>query len=194
MDIVSRKEAKEKGLKRYFTGNVCKQGHLAERYTLTGHCCECVKEEARKRQATWRSLNREKHREQISKYQKENREKVTEYQKLWKHNNPEKVKISSKKSRQTNKHVRNAHTAKRRARKAQRTPLWLTNDELFLIQEAYALASLRTKLTGIEWHVDHIIPMQGDTVSGLHCINNLQIILAKENCSKSNRWDWDQQK
>ena len=41
IEIISRKEAKEKGLKRYFTGIPCKDGHIAERYTKWGHCSEC---------------------------------------------------------------------------------------------------------------------------------------------------------
>ena len=39
--IVTRKEARESGLKRYFTGKPCPQGHLSERYTATAECLEC---------------------------------------------------------------------------------------------------------------------------------------------------------
>lgn len=40
-EIISRKEAKARGLKRYFTGKQCHRGHLAERYVSVAACCEC---------------------------------------------------------------------------------------------------------------------------------------------------------
>jgi hypothetical protein len=79
--------------------------------------------------------------------------------------------------------------AKRRAAKMQRIPKWITKDDLWLIKEAYELASLRTKMFGFKWHVDHIIPLQGKKVSGLHMIENLQVIPEKHNLSKHNKYE-----
>jgi len=79
--------------------------------------------------------------------------------------------------------------AKRRAARIQRIPKWLTKDDLWLIKEAYELAALRTKIFGFKWHVDHIIPLQGKTVSGLHMIENLQVIPEKHNLSKHNKFE-----
>ena len=41
MDVVTRKEAKERGLARYFTGKPCPHGHVAERWASTSRCVEC---------------------------------------------------------------------------------------------------------------------------------------------------------
>lgn len=79
-----------------------------------------------------------------------------------------------------------ANQAKRRVAKLKRTPNWLTDKDLWLIDEVYSLAALRTKLTGAKWHVDHIVPLQGKTVSGLHVPQNLQVILARDNIAKHN--------
>jgi hypothetical protein len=42
-DIITRKQARDRGLKRYFTGGACKRGHLVERLTSNGNCLECTK-------------------------------------------------------------------------------------------------------------------------------------------------------
>lgn len=79
-----------------------------------------------------------------------------------------------------------ANQAKRRVAKIKRTPSWLTDNDLWLIDEVYHLAALKTKLTGAKWHVDHIVPLQGKIVSGLHVPENLQVILARDNIAKHN--------
>jgi hypothetical protein len=81
-----------------------------------------------------------------------------------------------------------AQCAKRRAKKLNATPLWLVSDDLWLIEEIYRLATLRTKVTGIKWAVDHIIPLQSDLVCGLHLPSNLQVITAVDNSIKGNKF------
>ena len=53
----------------------------------------------------------------------------------------------------------------------------------------FDLAVKRSIMTGIKWHVDHIIPLQGKLVSGLHTVENLQVIPAKINMRKGNRYN-----
>lgn len=63
------------------------------------------------------------------------------------------------------------------------------NDEFteFVSQEAYDLCRLREKYTPFKWHIDHILPLNGPTISGLHVWNNLQVIPASLNLSKGNK-------
>ena len=68
----------------------------------------------------------------------------------------------------------------------QAKPKWLTEEHEFFIEEIYSLRDLRTELTGVVHHVDHIIPLKGKDVCGLHVPWNLQVITAKDNLSKSN--------
>jgi hypothetical protein len=81
--------------------------------------------------------------------------------------------------------------AKNRARDARSklaTPAWAN---AFLIEEIYDLRFRRTAATGFTWHVDHAIPLNGATVSGLHVENNLRVIPGAENVSKGNRnWEY----
>lgn len=78
-------------------------------------------------------------------------------------------------------------TINRRLAKAQRTPKWLTDNDYWIMEQAYEIAALRSKLFGFEWHVDHILPLQGTTVSGLHVPTNLQVIPWLDNQKKHNK-------
>ena len=69
-----------------------------------------------------------------------------------------------------------------------RTPMWLTQDDRWMIEQAYELAALRTKMFGFQWHVDHVVPLHGELVSGLHVPHNLRVIPAWDNRSKSNKF------
>ena len=82
-----------------------------------------------------------------------------------------------------------AYTAIRRAIKLQRTPQWLTEIDKERIQNEYKLAALQSKITGEPWHVDHVVPLQGEFVSGLHVPSNLKAIRGKDNISKHNKFE-----
>jgi hypothetical protein len=79
-------------------------------------------------------------------------------------------------------------SAEERATKLKRTPKWLSDIHRKAMNLFYQQAKNLTKQTGVLHHVDHIVPLNGKTVSGLHVPWNLQVITAKENCSKSNKF------
>jgi 5-methylcytosine-specific restriction endonuclease McrA len=83
----------------------------------------------------------------------------------------------------------NARTARRHASKMQATPKWMSPDDYWVIEQAYELAALRTKMFGAPWEVDHIVPLRGKTVSGLHTPWNLQVVTQAENRRKSNSFE-----
>ena len=60
-DIISRKDARERGLKRYFTGRPCTQGHIGEGYTSSGRCVTCTCADA----VHWQKNNREESNQRI---------------------------------------------------------------------------------------------------------------------------------
>ncbi len=78
-------------------------------------------------------------------------------------------------------------TAKRRARLAKASPAWLTEEQLNAIKEIYAHASLVEAQTGIKHEVDHMVPISGKNVCGLHVPWNLSVIPMSENRRKSNK-------
>lgn len=80
-----------------------------------------------------------------------------------------------------------ARTSLRRKRHQQATPSWLTKEHKRAIKALYLKAMHLTELTGVEYHVDHIVPLSNPTVCGLHVPWNLQVLTAAENIQKANR-------
>ena len=103
-------------------------------------------------------------------------------------NNPDKRLESGRKYLANNRAKINAKLKQRYTAKRNRVPKWLTDDDRWIIEQAYALAQSRTQIFGFQWHVDHIVPLHGELVSGLHVPHNLQVIPAWDNRSKSNRF------
>ena len=133
----------------------------------------------------WYSRNRTKMLKYKSEWYQANKERCSRNSKIWEANNRERVRELSRAQSKRNLHKELAKTNKRRTLKLKAIPKW-AND--FFIEEAYALAKLRTELTGFKWHVDHIVPLKSDIVCGLHCEQNLQVIPAIENIMKSNKY------
>ena len=90
--------------------------------------------------------------------------------------------------RKKNKAIRAKLQGNRKSSKLQRTPIWLSDFDKLKIQCYYQLAAMRNRESGQTWHVDHIIPLQGEFVSGLHVPSNLRVIPAIENMRKSNHY------
>jgi hypothetical protein len=135
----------------------------------------------------WSAANPEKVKAAKKKYADANKDAVRQRVANWMDRNKERMKEIRKDWRERNKHKAQATVRKRQAAKRQRVPSWLTPDDFWMMEEAYALAVLRSKLFGFQWDVDHIIPLQGKTVSGLHVPLNLQVIPAVINSSKGAR-------
>jgi hypothetical protein len=205
MQRLNRQQAKAMGAPRCF-GSVCvKHSELdGERY-VSGGCVRCVSENTknarklnpdRTKKHSKKQANRvkntpallEKKRQSNAKYRAQNKEKINVVIKLWRDKNKPLLREYVKKSKAKNPDVSRANVAKRRAARIKRTPAWLTEDDHWMMKQAYELAELRTKIFGFVWHVDHIIPLQGENVSGFHTPNNLQVIPWAENISKSNSY------
>jgi hypothetical protein len=199
--------ARNNGESRYIPENPCAKGHSLRR-TSDGTCIECKLGAERIRIANNReSYNARKKRERLHKLpelavkarvsranESEDKrqlrlEKARSKQIKWRLNNPnhENTKLVKTAYKKNNPSKTLALGAKRRSAKLKRTPAWLTENDHWMIEQAYELSVLRTKLFGFAWHVDHVLPLQGKYVSGLHVPTNLQVIPATENLRKANR-------
>jgi len=124
--------------------------------------------------------------------------------KLWQQENKEKKRLYDKERRSLEgdllreydrmraelphrKALKRNHTRKRVMAIKQATPNWMSEFDLFVIQEMYDLAVRRSTLLGIDFDVDHILPLHGKTICGLHVPSNLQILERAANIKKSNK-------
>ena len=148
------------------------------RYVSTGRCKECANSDARlwqktypeeskkaKRDRYWKNIEKEHMRAKV--YRLANSDKIKIYYHAWRIKNLEKERARVRANQAENPEKTNAICAKRRAKKLNATPPWLTKEHFIQIEEVYAVAKQRTKETGIPHEVDHIHPLQGKEFNGL---------------------------
>ena len=141
--------------------------HAKTRDGLQSQCKPC-NNAAKKR---WRAANSEHVKAERAKYHADNAARLSESNAEWYQANKAKVL---------------ANTRRRQAAKLQRTPSWADTERM---AEFYEEARRLTEETGIPHEVDHVIPLQGKLVSGLHVESNLQIITQHDNRTKKNLID-----
>jgi len=114
---------------------------------------------------------------------------IMSYQTAYRQKHTEKIRQRNKEWRKNNRHITAANNAKRKAAQLERTPNWLTLSDEFEFVCIYTYATALNSI-GLSYHVDHIIPLKGKNVSGLHTPENLQVIPAIHNMQKGNRYGY----
>ena len=159
---------------------------------LSAKCKKCAKKvtQARKEKDPTKFLKKQKEHqakyrsglegEALVQYRKKDAERSKEYRKK----NPDKIKQWWSENVDKSRH----YNAMRRARRIQATPEWLTEDHHQQIKAIYVHAKECEVLTGDKYHVDHIVPLKGENISGLHVPWNLQVLPADLNIAKSNSY------
>ena len=156
---MKRKQALKGELTHYFTGKPCIRDHIANRTSKDGVCIECAS-----------TLTRE--------WQLRNKKRYTKYQSNWRETNDPVYECNWRKQ---NPGKRALYNLQIRTAKQQRTPMWLTKKDWKKIDFFYDCCP-----AGCE--VDHIVPLNGKNISGLHVPNNLQWLSTTENRSKGNKF------
>lgn len=146
--------------------------------SVSHNCKSCIKEKSSKRyleksehinsvNKEWRAKNKDYYHNRFL----ENREEYLSWLREHNKNNPDK---------------RLERTRKRRVRNKEAFVSWANRDS---VNSIYAMSKFLTDVVGVQYHVDHVIPLQGKLVSGLHVETNLAIIRSDINLRKGNKYE-----
>jgi hypothetical protein len=160
-------EKRKKYLQEYFLNNKERKKEYLKGYYLNN----------KERRKLYLLNNKDKKKKNNEKYRKNNKENVKKTNRLYRLKYKEKLNEISKLYRLNNRSLVNAYAAKRRASKLKATPRFANLNK---IKEIY-------KNCPKGYHVDHIVPLQGENVCGLHVEWNLQYLTPSANISKSNK-------
>lgn len=184
----SRKEAQAIGAKFYFTGEPCKHGHIALRKTK-GTCVTCA-------QIEWKA-NAAKRADYFAAYNKSDAGVKAKQEYYERNKDTVKARAASRpiedkrrykdKYKQANPEYFNVLNNLRKRRHKNATPPWLSYFQKQEMRALYQQAATITKVTGQRYVVDHIVPLNGVDVCGLHVPWNLRVITQEENLKKSNK-------
>jgi len=175
------------------------------------------RDKVRAKQKEYNDKNKTKNIERAKAYAKDNKEKIAERQKgyrdegryddkragyakkhydnggkdrqsEWQEQNRDKTFQNRKKYKTTEKGkaARRSWRNTRRKREKHATPSWVKMAD---IQKFYLMAQQQEQITGLKYHVDHIIPISHDKVSGLNVPANLRVVPAEENLQKTNKFE-----
>lgn len=178
--IITRGQAIEQGLKRYFTGKPCPKGHIVERIVNGCLCSKCVNENSK----LWKSKNPEACRKHARTTYAKNRVELNEKSKI-------RQRLRRKENPGLNKYNRDHYLKYKDSyilqgiRRKRKLEVSSFEHEKEFIRHFY-------KDCPKNHHVDHEIPLNHPLVCGLHVLANLQYLTVERNLAKSNSWNQDQ--
>lgn len=178
------------------TCQICEE--IFGKVRLRGSTTECKKCQNLRRAREWKREHPERAREMANKFDKEKKrandkarnstpeslKKIAIKQRRHYHKDIEVSRQQSRDYYSNNRDKMIQKTVDRSDRIIAATPPWANQQ---IIASIYSDCRRITRETGIQHHVDHIVPLRGEIVSGLHVHTNLRIITAKENQEKSNK-------
>lgn len=184
----SKAEARELGIRFYSIDLDCPHGHQNPfRYTSSGDCVLCAREKSKRaykenpdrfveQGRRWRESNRDGENKRLRDYYIYNKDVVKDTKKrsYYKHH------ATSLACKSNNKTYRK--------RTQMKSEYHDTEFMRLVMVEAKDKVLKLKEYTGIQYHIDHIVPLKSGLVCGLHWPENIQIITATENIKKGNRY------
>lgn len=147
---------------------------------------EANKERLAAKWRAWYETHKESERAKARLRGQVNKKRKNETHRAWGRAHPDRRLAYGRSWTKRHPAEKRAAKARRRAAELRQLAEWADHEA---IKAIYAEAIRLTRETGIKHHVDHVIPLQGKLVWGLHVETNLQILTAKDNHKKGNRLD-----
>jgi hypothetical protein len=200
MELITRSEARSRGLKWYFNGTTCKNGHTADRMVSNKTCRICARAIQAKRAANaiiplnkegkrqWYFANKKRIRAEAAANYIANRDAICAKNKQYRDKTKAEQAARRRRHYESNKRRYIEQVIARRHAETKAMPSWANREAIRAIYERAVLMSAET---GVLQHVDHIVPLRGKHVCGLHVESNLQIVPAAVNMRKHNTWSAD---
>jgi 5-methylcytosine-specific restriction endonuclease McrA len=204
MKIITMQNAAAAGLKRHFTGDPCKNGHIDERLVSSNACISCnmesvkkyraanaetIKELRRKHHAEnpdiqkkYRAVNPIKTKETKAKYYAANRERECNASRDRHAANPEIAKKNSAAWERANPESRRIRVENRRARRLKNGGVLSKGLLKKLFAQQKGMCPCCGQSLGKNYHMDHIIPL---ALGGSNTDDNMQLLTATCNLQKS---------
>jgi len=211
ISIITKEDAKAAGLKHFFTGAPCAQGHIAKRLVNSGKCAECRRIKSARERASnpdyfsdYRMINRERFAEYLSEWRRNNPDRCAAYKAKWKSANKEQMRLyftryfrekySADPAFRCIQRIRSRYqSALRRARLGKdvslQSSLGYSGYELLAHIERQFVGGMSWDSRS-KWHIDHIVPISQFLAEGvtdpavINRLSNLRPIWAVDNLAK----------
>lgn len=180
----------------HYEGVECRKCGSTLRYTSNDRCVSCHRAKVKRhrdkyplrhrmRNAQWVAENAQKRAEYTRRYRELNREQLRAKALERRNKDPEAARASYTRWAKANPEKHAARAARYKTQRLGATPAW---SDKSACDRFYALAAELEAAFGVEMHVDHVIPLRGRLVCGLHVPENLQVVTGEYNVRKRNRF------
>lgn len=196
LEVISRDDARARGMKFFFTGEPCKHGHISVRKVINGGCLECVRSKSRE----WYYLNTERAKENVNKYRDENKEKLRESARKWEQDNRDRINMLRRQRREERREMGVSEPDKwmvnnrerynylqRMAKQKRKTRARVNIDGATYrkwLESTEKICRYCAKDCTDDFHVDHFLPI---AKGGNHELCNLVISCPRCNLKKSDK-------